>query len=59
MKAIVNDYMNPDSKHTALLVIDVQNDFTLIGAAARIPITLKAVKYIQRLIGSIEKKATR
>jgi hypothetical protein len=30
MKDIVNDYMNPESKHSALLVIDVQHDFTLI-----------------------------
>ena len=50
MKDIVNDYINPDSKHSALLVIDVQHDFTLIGAAAEIPGTLQAVKYIQRLI---------
>jgi nicotinamidase-related amidase len=50
MKDIVNDYINPDSKHSALLVIDVQLDFTLIGAAAEIPGTLQAVLYIQRLI---------
>ncbi len=30
----MNDYINPDSKHSALLVIDVQLDFTLIGAAS-------------------------
>jgi nicotinamidase-related amidase len=50
MKDIVNDYINPDSKHSALLVIDVQHDFTLFGAAAEIPGTLQAVQYIQRLI---------
>jgi nicotinamidase-related amidase len=46
----VNDYINPDSKNSALLVIDVQRDFTLIGAAAEIPGTLQIVQYIQRLI---------
>ena len=46
----INDYINHDSKHSALLVIDVQHDFTLIGAAAEIPGTLQAVQYIQRLI---------
>ena len=34
----INDYINHDSKHSALLVFDVQHDFTLIGAAAEIPI---------------------
>jgi nicotinamidase-related amidase len=46
----VNNYINPDNKHSALLVIDVQRDFTLIGAAAEIPGTLQIVQYIQRLI---------
>jgi nicotinamidase-related amidase len=50
MKDIVNDYINPDSKHSALLVIDVQHDFTLISAAAEIPGTLQAVQYIQHLV---------
>jgi len=50
MKEIVNDYINPDSIHSALIVIDVQHEFTLIGAAAEIPGTLQAVQYIQRLI---------
>lgn len=49
-KDIVNNYINPDSKNSALLVIDVQRDFTLIGAAAEIPGTLQIVQHIQRLI---------
>jgi nicotinamidase-related amidase len=50
-KYIVNDYyIKPDRKHSALLVIDVQQDFTLIGATAEIPGTFQAVQYIQRLI---------
>ena len=46
----MNNYINPDSKNSALLVIDVQRDFTLIGAAAEIPGTLQIVQHIQRLI---------
>jgi nicotinamidase-related amidase len=46
----VDDYITPDRKHSALLVIDVQHDFTLIGAAAEIPGTLQAVQYIQSLV---------
>jgi len=50
-KYIVNDYyIKPDRKHSALLVIDVQQDFTLIGATAEIPGTFQAVQYIRRLI---------
>jgi nicotinamidase-related amidase len=50
IKNIVDDYITPDRKHSALLVIDVQHDFTLIGAPAETPGTLQAVQYIQRLI---------
>lgn len=46
----MDDYITPDRKHSALLVIDVQHDFTLIGAAAEIPGTLQAVQYIQSLV---------
>jgi hypothetical protein len=29
-----DEYLPPDKKHSALLIIDVQRDFTLIGAVA-------------------------
>jgi nicotinamidase-related amidase len=45
----MNDYITPDREHSALLIIDVQRDFTLMGATAEVPGTLKAVHYIQRL----------
>jgi nicotinamidase-related amidase len=44
------DYITPDKKHSALLIIDVQHDFTLAGAIAQTPGTLQAVQYIQRLV---------
>ena len=46
----MNDYITPDREHSALLIIDVQRDFTLIGATAEIPSTLQAVYYIQRFV---------
>ncbi|MBV9178174.1 MAG: isochorismatase family protein [Nitrososphaeraceae archaeon] len=46
----MTDYITPDSKHSALLIIDVQHDFTLAGAIAEMPGTLQAVQYIQRLV---------
>jgi nicotinamidase-related amidase len=45
----MNDYITPDREHSALLIIDVQRDFTLMGAIAEISGTLQAVYYIQRL----------
>jgi nicotinamidase-related amidase len=45
----MNDYITPDREHSALLIIDVQRDFTLMSAIAKIPGTLQAVYYIQRL----------
>jgi nicotinamidase-related amidase len=46
----MNDYITPDREHSALLIIDVQRDFTLMDATAEIPGTLQAVQYIQHLI---------
>ena len=46
----MNDYITPDRQHSALLIIDVQRDFTLMDATAKIPGTLQAVQYIQRLV---------
>ncbi len=46
----MNDHITPDREHSALLIIDVQHDFTLIGAIAEIPGTLQAVQYIQCLV---------
>jgi hypothetical protein len=36
----MNDYITPDWEHSALLIIDVQRDFTLMDATAEIPGTL-------------------
>lgn len=47
---MINYYTTPNSKHSALLVIDVQRDFTLVGAIAETPGTLKAVQYIKHLV---------
>ena len=46
----MNYYIVPDIVHSALLVIDVQRDFTLNGAPAEIPGTLQAVPYIKSLV---------
>ena len=46
----MNDYITSDREHSALLIIDVQRDFTLMGAIAEIPGTLQAVQYIQCLV---------
>ncbi len=46
----MNGYITPDREHSALLIIDVQRDFTLMDPTAEIPGTLQAVQYIQHLI---------
>ena len=43
-------YTSPDNNHSALIIIDVQRDFTLIGSSTEIPGTFQAVKYIQPLV---------
>lgn len=47
-----DEYITPDREHSALIIIDVQRDFTLIGAVAEIPGTLTSVPYIKRLVQS-------
>jgi hypothetical protein len=51
-KTIIMDdqYITPDRKHSTLIIIDVQQDFTLVGAAAEIPGTLQSVPHIRRLV---------
>ena len=44
-----DDYVTPDRKYSALLIIDVQSDFTLTGASMEIPGTCQCVHYIKRL----------
>jgi nicotinamidase-related amidase len=46
----MSEYTFPDKKHSALLIIDVQRDFTVKGAIAEISGTMQAVPYIQRLV---------
>ena len=45
-----DEYITPDRKHSALLIIDVQRDFTLKDAAAEIPGTSTSVQYIKSLV---------
>ena len=56
---IDDDYIRPDNSHSALLVIDVQRDFTLVGAPFEIPGTFNAVNYIKSLVLDYRKKAIR
>ena len=50
-----NDHITPDREHSALLLIDVQRDFTIKGAVAEIPGTLLSVEYIKRLVQDYRK----
>jgi nicotinamidase-related amidase len=45
-----DDYTSPDRKHSALVIIDVQRDFTLIGSSTEIPGTFQVVQYIRSLV---------
>jgi nicotinamidase-related amidase len=45
-----DQYITPDRKHSALIIIDVQHDFTLTGAAAEVPGTLQSLSHIRRLV---------
>lgn len=46
----MHDYISPDRKHSALIIIDVQRDFTLSGASAEIPGMIQAVPHIRQLV---------
>lgn len=50
-----NKYTLPDKKHSALLTIDVQRDFTLPDSPSEIPGTNQAVKYIGPLVKAFRK----
>jgi nicotinamidase-related amidase len=50
-----NEYTCPDKKHSALLTIDVQRDFTLPDSLAEIPGTFQAVKYMGPLVKAYRK----
>jgi nicotinamidase-related amidase len=45
-----DDYISPDRQHSALIIIDVQRDFTLIGSSTEIPGTFQVVQYIRSLV---------
>jgi nicotinamidase-related amidase len=47
---MVDGYIAPDTEHSALVIIDIQRDSTLAGAAMEIPGTLQAVTFIKRLV---------
>ena len=48
----MNGYTTPDLNRSALISIDVQNDFVLDDAPARIPGTLEAVPAMSKMIQS-------
>ena len=50
-------YLSPDWLRSALITIDVQRDFSLEGAVAEIPGTMKAVKNIQVMLAAYRKKS--
>jgi nicotinamidase-related amidase len=45
-----DDYISPDRQHSALIIIDVQRDFTLIGFSTEIPGTFQVVQYMRSLV---------
>ena len=47
---MTSNYVTPDSKHSALIIIDVQHDFTLVGAVSEIQGTMQAIPYIQHSV---------
>ena len=46
----MHDFISPDNKHSALIIIDVQRDFVLSGSSAEIPGTMQTVQHIQILV---------
>jgi nicotinamidase-related amidase len=42
----MHDFISPDNKHSALIIIDIQRDFALSGSNTEIPGTMQAVQYI-------------
>lgn len=49
-------YIEPDAKHSALIVIDVQKDFTLKNAPAEISGTINVVPKIQQIVNQHRKQ---
>ena len=45
-----DQYTVPDRNHSALLIIDFQQDFTLASAAAEVPGTFQSLSHIRRLV---------
>ncbi|MGA9841076.1 MAG: isochorismatase family protein [Nitrososphaeraceae archaeon] len=46
----MNYHIIPDMKHSALIIIDVQRDFTVHGVTGEIPGTFHAVPYMKSLV---------
>jgi nicotinamidase-related amidase len=53
---VSNKYTKPVNRHSALIIIDVQHDFTLKGGSDEIPGTLRAVSYIKSLVEEYRKR---
>jgi nicotinamidase-related amidase len=45
----MHDFISPDNKHSALIIVDVQRDFALSGSSAEIPVTMQALHHLQIL----------
>jgi len=48
-------YLTPDPARAALIIIDTQNDFTLVGAPACIPGTLEAIPAMKSVLVSFRR----
>ncbi len=53
----MSDYITPDGNHSALIIIDVQCDFTLKGAISEIQGTLQTIPHIKRLVHLYREKS--
>lgn len=51
-----DEYIMPDRNRSALLIVDVQRDFTLKGAISEIQGTLQTIPHIQRLVHKYREK---
>ncbi len=52
-----DEYIMSDRNRSALLIIDVQRDFTIKGAISEIQGTLQAIPHIQRLVHKYREKS--
>ena len=51
----MHDFISPDNKHSALIIIDVQRDFALSGSNVEIPGTMQRVTVYPDTCKSLQK----